>query len=242
MEVKFISVNKIARTGGVLYLIIILTGIFGEIFARGKLIVSGDATATANNIISSQLIWRIGIAGDLIMHVCDVGLMVILYYLLRPVNKYLALLALLFTLVQTAVLVATKLNLFTTLLLLGDANYLKALEPNQLYALAYVTIKNDSYGFGIGLLFFGFTCLVNGYLIIRSDYFPKLIGVLLQIAGLCYITNSMAMIIAPKFADMLFPFILLPSFIAELSFCLWLIVKGVREEEWKRKATSLVSL
>jgi hypothetical protein len=236
MRENIITIKKIARTGGILYLIIILTGIFGELFARGKLIVSGDATATASNIMSSPLLWRIGIAGDLIMHVCDVGLMVILYYLLRPVNKYLALLAMLFTLVQTAVLVATKLNLFTTLFLLGDPNYLKAFEPGQLYTLAYVTIKNDSFGFGIGLLFFGFTCLTNGYLIIRSDYFPKLIGVLLQIAGLCYITNSMALIIDPKLADKLFPFILLPSFIAELSFCLWLIVKGVSEEGYKLQA------
>ena len=87
-----------ARIGGVLYLIIIVAGIFGEMFVRDNLIVSGDATATANNIMASQLLWRIGIAGDLLMHVCDIPLMLIFYLLLRPVNKNLALLAVLFNL------------------------------------------------------------------------------------------------------------------------------------------------
>src|SRR5882724_13051517 len=91
-----------ARIGGVLYLILILTGMLAVIFVRDKLIVSGDATATANNIIASPLLWRIGITGDLIMHVCDVPLMLVLYVLLRPVNRNLALLAVLFNLVQTA--------------------------------------------------------------------------------------------------------------------------------------------
>src|SRR6476661_8632054 len=104
-----ISPKKYARIGGILYLIIIVAGTLGELFVRGKLIVSGDPVATANNIAASPLLWRIGIAGDLLMHVCDVPLMMILYVLLRPVNKNLALLNLLFNLVQTAVLVANKL-------------------------------------------------------------------------------------------------------------------------------------
>src|SRR5438128_7762904 len=111
-----------ARIGGVLYLIIIVAGLFGEAFVRDKLIVSGDATATANNIMASQLLWRSGIAGDLIMHVCDVPLVLIFYVLLRPVNKNLALLALLFNLIQTAVLVANELNLLAALFPLGSAD------------------------------------------------------------------------------------------------------------------------
>ncbi len=206
------SIKTTARIGGILYLIIIVAGIFGELFVRNKLIVSGDATATANNIMSSQLLWRIGIAGDLIMHVCDVPLALIFYILLKPVNKNLALFAVLFILIQSAVMVATKLNLFTPLFLLGSADYLKSFEPHQLQALSYVSIRLDGYGFGIGLIFFGFACLVLGYLIIRSGYLPGLIGVLMQIAGFCYITNSFALILAPKFADMLFPAIMVPPF------------------------------
>jgi hypothetical protein len=141
MEDKILSVKKIARTGGVLYLIIIVAGLLGEIFIRNKLIVPGDATATANNIMASQLLWRIGIAGDLIMHVCDIPLMVIFYILLRQVNKDLALLAVLFNLIQTAVLVANKLNLVVALFPLGNADYLKAFEPHQIQALTYLSIK-----------------------------------------------------------------------------------------------------
>ncbi|QDA61474.1 DUF4386 domain-containing protein [Hymenobacter jejuensis] len=222
-----------ARIGGALYLVIIATGIFGELFVRGKLVVSGDATATAHNIMASQLLWRSGIAVDLITHICDVPLMLIFYVLLRPVNKHLALLALLFTSIQTAVLVAFDLSLLVALFLLGSADYLKAFQPQQLHALAYVFIKSYSNGFGIGLIFFGFACLVLGYLIFRSGYLPRFIGVLMQIAGLCYLTNSFALLLAPAVANLLFPAILLPSFIGELAFCLWLLVKGVNLPKWE---------
>src|SRR6478735_8837817 len=181
-----------ARIGGVLYLILILVGMFAVIFVRDKLIVSGDATATANNIMASQLLWRIGIFADLVMHVLDIPIMLVIYVLLKPVNKNLDLLALLFNLIQTAVLVANKLNLIAALLPLESADYLKAFEPAQLHAQMYLSLKLHDIGFGIGLIFFGFTCLVNGHLIFKSGYLPRTIGVLLQIAGLCYLTNSFA--------------------------------------------------
>ena len=236
MEEKIISIKKIARIGGILYLLIIVAGIFTELFVRGNLIVPGDATATANNIMASQLLWRIGIACDLLMHVCDVPLMVIFYVLLRPVNKNLALLAVLFTLVQTAVMVATKLNLFMPIFLSGNAEYLKAFNAQQLHALTFLSIKSDENGFGIGLIFFGFACIVNGYLIFRSSYLPRILVVMLQIAGVCYLINSFALILAPSFANTIFPAILIPSFIGELSLCLWLLVKGVNETKWEEKA------
>ncbi len=228
-----------ARIGGVLYLILILAGMFGVIFVRDKLIVSGDATATANNIIASPLLWRIGIAADLIMHVCDVPLMLVFYVLLRPVNRNLALLAVLFNLVQTAVLVANKLNLLAALFLLGSADYLKAFDPHQLHALSYLSLKLHDYGFGVGLIFFGCECLVVGYLIFRSGYLPRTIGVLMQIAGLCYLTNSFVLLLAPALAKMLYPAVLVPAFIGELSLCLWLLVKGVNVSKWEEKATIL---
>jgi Domain of unknown function (DUF4386) len=231
-----VSPQTLARIGGVVYLIIIVTGLFGEMFVRDKLVVSGDATATATNIMASQVLWRAGVAGDLIMHVCDVPLMLIFYVLLRPVNKTLALLAVLFNLVQTAALVAYKLTLLVALFLLGSADYLKAFEPRQLHALMYLFIKADGYGFGIGLIFFGFACLVYGYLIRRSGYLPKTLGVLMQIAGMCYLTNSFALLLAPTVADAIFPAILVPAFVGELSLCLWLLVKGVNVPKWDEYA------
>ncbi len=232
------SINRTARIGGILYLIIIVAGIFGEAFVRSKLIVSGDATATAGNILASGLLWRIGIAGDLIMHVCDIPLILILYILLKPVNKNLALLAVLFNLIQTAVLVINKLNLFAALLLLGNADYLKAFNPQQIHALSYFAIKSHGYGLGFGLIFFGFECLVLGYLIVRSGYLPSVLGVLMHIAGLCYLTNSFALILAPDLSSIIFPAILVPCFIAELSFCLWLIVQGVDIAKWEKQIST----
>ncbi len=223
-----------ARIGGFIYLIIIVAGLCGEMLIRTKLMVSGDAAATFQNIQASQFLWRIGIAGDLLMHIGDVFLMWIFYRLLRPVNKNLALLILLFNLVQTSVLVANKLNMLEPLFLLGDAEYLKAFSLQQLQSISYLSIKAHGFGFGNGLIFFGFVCLFEGYLIFKSGFLPKFIGILMQIAGLCYLINSFSLILAPDFASSLFPAILLPAFIAELSFCLWLIVKGVNVEKWKQ--------
>ena len=230
-----IPINKLARIGGALYLIIITAGIYGEMFVRAKLVVSADAAAMANNIIASPLLWRSGIAADLLMHICDLPLMLIFYLLLKPVNKNLALLALLFNLVQTAVLAANKLNLVVALFPLGDAGYLKAFDPQQLYTLTYLSIRAHGYGFGIGLIFFGFTCLIAGYLIFKSGYLPKAIGILMQLAGTCYLVNSFALILSPSLADKLFPVILIPPFIAELSFCLWLLFKGVKLSAWEKR-------
>jgi len=232
-----LSPQRYARIGGALYLIIIVAGLFGEMFVRGKLVVSGDATATAHQIIASPSLWRLGIAGDLIMHVCDVPLMVIFYVLLRPVHRNLALLAMLFNLVQTAVLVAYQLNLLVALFLVGNAAYLKAFEPNQLHALMYVFIKAAGHGFSVGLIFFGFACLVMGHLIRRSGYLPAVLGILMQIAGLCYLINSFALLLAPKFANTIFPAILVPSFIGELSLCLWLLIKGVNVQKWEARVS-----
>ncbi len=224
-----------ARIGGLLYLLIIMAGMFAEVFVRNKLFVSGDATATANNIINSPFLWRIGISADLIMQICDLPVMLILYLLLKPVNKNIALLNLLFNMIQTAVLVANKLNLLNALFLLGDAEYLKTLDPNQLHSLSYLSIKLHEFGFGIGLIFFGIVCLLEGYLIFKSGYFPKTIGLLMQIAGICYLTNSFALILFPKLANNLFPIILMPPLIAELSLCLWMIFKGVNLPVWEKK-------
>lgn len=232
------SPQRYARVAGLLYLAIIVLGISGELFVRGTLVVSGDAAATANAIAASPFLWRAGIAGDLLMHVLDVPVIGILYLLLRPVSESLALLATLINLVQTAVLAANKLNLLVPLFLLEDGSYLKAFSPEQLQALSYLAIKAHGYGFGIGLIFFGVACLVRGYLIYRSGYFPKVLGLLMAIAGLSYLVNSFALLLSPSLAASMFPGLLVPAFIAELSLSLWLIVKGVNLPRWEQQPRS----
>ena len=226
-----------ARLCGVLYLIVIVIGIFTELFVRNKLTVSGDATTTANNILASQLLWRSSIVGDVILLVCAVAQALLFYVLLRPVNKNLALLAVFFNLVECAIDGVNKLNLIAALFLSGGADYLKAFEPNQLHALAYLSLKLHAYGYAISLAFFGFVCLIFGFLLFRSGYFPKTLGVLMTIAGLSYLTISSTQILAPTYAGTIFPILGVPAFIGELSFCLWLIVKGVNLRKWEEKAS-----
>ena len=224
-----------ARIGGVLYLFNILAGLFGEVFVRNKLIVAGDAAATAQKIMASSFLFRSGIAGDLLMHVSDVPMILIFYVLLKPVSKDLSLLAALFNLVQTAVLVANKLTLVAVVVFMGNMDSLKAFDPGQLQALANACLALHEYGFSIGLVFFGFACLVVGYLMFKSGYFPKALGVLQFIAGLCYLANSFALILSPALASEMFPAVLLPAFIGELCTCLWLIVKGVNLSKWDQQ-------
>jgi Domain of unknown function (DUF4386) len=224
-----------ARIAGFLYLAIILLGLFGEVLVRGTLVVPGDAGATANGISASPLLWRAGLVGDLLMHVCDVPVIVIFYLLLRPVSESLALFGTFINLVQTAVLAANKLNLLVPLFLLEDAGYLNAFSPEQLHAVSYLAIKAHGYGFGIGLIFFGFACLMRGYLMYRSGYLPKALGLLLLAAGLSYLANSFALLLAPAVAAAIFPGVLVPAFVGELSVCLWLIVKGVNRERWEQR-------
>ncbi len=230
------SPRVLPRIGGLLYLIIIVGGIFGEAFIRGRLIVSGDATATAANIRSLEALWRFGIASELFMLTCTVALTLIFYVLLRPISRDLALLAVFFNLVSVAFEAANELRLLEALLSLSNAEYLSAFEPEQLYAMASLSLTSYGYGFGVSLIFFGCECLVLGYLIFRSGYLPKVIGVLMQVAGLSYLTNSFALLLAPAVADQIFPAILLPAFVGEASLCLWLLVKGVNVEKWKPQA------
>lgn len=222
------STKTIARTGGVLYLIIIVVGIFGEIFVRDRLIVSDDATATANNIVGSQFLWRIGIASQIMMLVCAVALALILYNLLRPVSRNIAMLAAFFNLISISIEALIKLSLFAALFLVGDANYLKAFEPTQLHALAFLSIKLHSSGYNISLLFFGFNCIFWGYLLYYSPYFSKILGILLVVTGICYIINSLSWFLVPTFASKIYPAILIPCLIGELALTLWLLIKGVR--------------
>jgi hypothetical protein len=229
------SPQAYARIGGVLYLVIIVLGAFAEGFVTNSLVVPGDAATTAHNIMASPLLWRLSVAGDLIVALCAVPLLWIEYLLLRPVGKHLVLLAVFFNLVSLAIETISKLFLLVVVPTLGNADYLKAFEPQQLQILANIALKSHDIAFNIALIFFGCTCLVNGYLIFRSGYLPKLIGMLMQLAGLSYLTACSAVLFAPTFADLIIPAILVPPLIGESSFCLWLLVKGVNIARWKER-------
>ncbi|MHC4104233.1 MAG: DUF4386 domain-containing protein [Planctomycetota bacterium] len=227
------SLRKIARIAGLLYLIIIVSGIFSEMFVRSNLIVPGDATATANNILASESLFRIGFASDLIMVMCDIGVALAFYVLLKPVNKGLALLAAFFRLVQAAILGFNSLNHFAALLLLSGADYLTVFETDQLHALVMLFLKMHTHGYLISGVFFSLSLFVLGYLFMKSDYFPKILGVFLVFATFGYLLDSFTNFLLPNYAAITEWFVVASAVIAELSLCLWLLFKGVREPKKK---------
>ncbi|WP_035566682.1 DUF4386 domain-containing protein [Hymenobacter sp. IS2118] len=226
-----------ARLGGALYLVIILCGLFAEGFVTSKLLVGGDAAATARNILAAPLLWQVGAAGNVLVVLCAVPLLWIEYLLLRPVSKSVVLLALFFNLVSLGVEAVSKVFLLLVLPTLESAQYQQAFGPQQVPMLANFALKLHEISFNVALLFFGFTCLVNGYLLVRSGYFPRIIGVLMQVAGTCYLVACWASLFAPVLAGKLLPGVLLPCLVGELSWCLWMLIKGLDSAKWQARVS-----
>jgi hypothetical protein len=225
-----------ARIGGVLYLVLIGLGIYLQI-VMGRVIVSGDPAATAANLTAMESQWRLAVAAELLALACVTALTMIYFVLLRPVSRELNLLATFLRLVGIAVEVMATSSLAAALFPLASAPYLTAFTPDQRHALAYLAIKTHGHGYALALLFFGFTFLFHGRLIFSSGYLPKVIGLLIQVAGAAYLINSFALFLAPAFQSRIFPVILLPAFVAETSLCLWLLVKGVNVEKWQARVS-----
>ncbi|MGO9127600.1 MAG: DUF4386 domain-containing protein [Terriglobales bacterium] len=224
-----------ARIAGVLYLIITIAAPFAEVFVRGRLVVDGDAAATAANILAHQPLYRLAGAADLIAFTCDAAVALLFYELLKPVSRSLSLFAACFRLLHVAIVAVNTLNHFAALVLLGGEHFLTAFKTDQLQALALLSLSLHGTGYNIGLVFFGFHCMLIGYLISRSAFLPRILGGLIAIAGLCYLTNSVANFLSPSFAAHLFPYILLPG-LAEPLLALWLLVRGVNVQRWKQQA------
>jgi hypothetical protein len=233
-----ISPQISARIAGFLYLIIITLGIFAEVFVRERVLVSGDAAATARNILAHEQLYRLGFAAGIIVCLCGLPLTVIFYNFFKLVNRSLAILEVFFALVTISIESVNLLNHFAPLILLRGERYLSAFNAEQLQALGYTSLVLQAVGNNLSLSVFAFDCIISGYLIYRSTFFPRILGVLLAIAGLCYLTNSFTSFLSPAFAVSLFPYILVPSFIGELSLCLWLLVIGVNVPKWKVKAAA----
>ncbi len=221
-----------ARVCGVLYLYIIVAALFAEAYVRGRLVVS-DAAATAANIRGHETLFRVGFTADLLNVTCDIAVVAILYMLLKPVNRNLALLGAFVRLAADAALSVALLTEFTGLRVLVDGDFLKGFDPQQVQALAMLMFKLHGYGYTIAMVFFGVGLIVSGYLIVRSGYFPRALGVVLIVAGAGYLIDCFSRFLAPPVAAVLFPWLLLPGFLAELALCGWLLVKGVDVPNWE---------
>lgn len=236
------SPRRLARIAGALYLVIIVLGVFGEMYIRGGLVVPGDAAATAANLRAHEGLWRFGIAAEAILLSSAIGVMLVMLVLLRPVSRGLAWLSVFFNLPAITVEAVGALFLVGAMLPLGKAAYLTTLPPEQVEALVMLSLRMHSHAFAITLIFFAFVCLIWGYLIYRSGYLPRALGVLMVIAGICYLVNSSVFILAPSLSRVVFPAILVPAFIAETSLALWLLIRGVNVKKWNLRRGQDVEL
>jgi len=215
--------RRSARIAGLAYLTIIVAGVFAELAVRSRVFVDGDPAATAQHILDHQLLFRTGLAANVILLPCNVILAVFYHQLFNTVHRGLAGLAAGLILVSTAIEGTNLLNHITPLILLRDG----ILPPAQAEAQAYLMLQSQSAGFAISLVVFGCSCLVVGALIVRSGLLPRAIGGLMVLAGACYIANSFATFLAPGFATNLVPYILVPCFIAEAALAIRLVTTGV---------------
>lgn len=218
---------KMARVAGFLYLLIIGFGLIAQVFVRDNLVHYNDAAVTAKNIAASEFWFRFGFFSELLMLACDIGVTTILYLLLKDSGKGLSLLSTFFRLASIAILGTTALSHYAALFFLGETPYLAVFNKDQLESLALLSIKLHGSGYNISLLFFGFHLIILGYLIRISGSFPKFLGVLLLIGGLCYTINSTVWFLFPSFVKTIYPAILIPCSIGELLFSLWLLIKGI---------------
>jgi len=224
-----------ARIAGSMYLFVIVGGTFAELFVRGRLVVPGDAAATAHNILAHTMLYRMGFVVEVLYCALNLPLALIFYKLFKVVNKNIALLGLFFDLVVNPIEAISTLGHFAPLLLLGDAHYLRAFTPEQLQAASYISIQLFEHGFGICLVFFGFDLFTTSYLIIKSTFFPRIIGVLLAIEAVGYLINSFSLFLAPALQARIFPYFA-PTAIAEIALSLWLLVMGVNVQRWNEQA------
>jgi hypothetical protein len=226
------SVQTYARIAGVVFLLAFVGGGFGEAYAPAQLIVPGNATATAHNLIASDLFYRLGFLAYLIEACTDVALAFLLYVLLRPVHANLAFLAVPFRLMATATFAFGELFYFAPSLILGGDAYLKTFSPEQLQTLALLSL--NVYG-AAGFIFtvhYGVASILFGYLMWRSGYLPRVLGVLWVLGGLGFVTSNVVWVLAPADAS---PLLLVPQILATLSLGLWLLVRGVDIGKWQER-------
>lgn len=227
-----------ARIAGALYLIIVIGGAFAQLGVRDRLVVIGNPAATATNIGLHEQLYRLGFAIEVAYLLCSIPLYYLLYRLFSVVSRPFALVAILFGAVGSAIQGVILLAHYAPLIMLGKGAAAEAFSTAQREAFAYLALQVFDYGYMIALAFFGCFCLIMGSLVFRSTFFPRFVGPLLAVEGALYLLNSFGHFMSPPFGDRVFPFLLV-SGIAELSFCLTLLIAAVNAQRWREQALRL---
>ncbi len=226
------SPQTTARVAAILFVLIFILGISTELFIRPGMMVPGDAVATVKNITAFTTLFRLSLVSDLIRLVLLMVLPLVLYPLLKPVNKNIASLMVVFSLVCFPISMLNELNHFAVLLLSSGAGYSTAFTSDQLHSLVMFFLELRTYGTFIAQLL-SFWVLLLGYLVFKSGFIPRILGILLMLAGLSYTVWAVVFFLFPGF-DATIPGLF--TFIAELLFYLWLLIKGVNVEVWQKRA------
>lgn len=224
-----------ARVAGFLYLIVVVFSTFALVTISG-MSVRGDAAATAQKVLASEQMYRIALAANLIAAIAYVGVVAILYELMKPVNRALSAVAGFIGLAGCTISGMVMIEMLTTLhLLSGDAS-LAAFTAEQVQGLVRASQKSQAFGNTMSLVFFGFYCLSLGTLVLGAKFLPRVLGVLLLIAGLGWLAGNFASILALRipFSSYLVPL----SGLCETLFCLWLLVMGVNAAKWREQAAA----
>ena len=231
------SIKNTARLAGFLILLIAVLAPFSILYLPSIFIVPGDAAATASNILASDGLFRLGIVVDSVVVLLEIVVIAILYVLLRPVNRTLALVAAFARLAMAVVMGVNLFNSFGVLLLLSDAKYLTVFEPDQLHALVLLFLNLHESGIYIWQVFFALHWVAVGYLVFKSGYLPRILGIMLMVTCLGYLMDSLGILFPSSGAfSIVSSIVLAVGVIGELSFTLWLLIKGVNAERWELRA------
>ena len=222
-----------ARITGAFYLLAMLTGIFAQGFVSGSLVVDGDAAATATNILTHRGLFQWGFAVYLIEMACQIAMTALFYDLLKPAGRSVSLVAAFLGLTGCIIKTLSRLFFIAPLFILGGAHYLSVFSTEQLQALALLFLKVNDHGAAVALVFFGFYALLQGYLIIRSTFLPRTLGMLSVLGGVGWLS-----FLYPPLGYRLFPYIAAFGILGAVSLILWLLVFGLNEQRWKEQASA----
>ena len=225
------AVNKnAARMAGLLYLVVVLTGLFSLLYVPSQISVDGDTAATVDNIVAHNSLFRLGIAMELIGHVVFLVLPFVLYKLLGPVNREAAALMVAFAVVSVPLSFVNNINKLNVLSLLSGADYLRAFTVEQLHARVMLSLDAYDNGILVSTIFWGLWLLPFGYLVFKCGYLPKVLGILLMIGCFGYLINFLLVELLPGYAGTTTARVVrMPAALGELGTCLWLLIIGARE-------------
>jgi hypothetical protein len=232
-EISATSPRVKARIAGSLYLLGFVTGIFAQGFVSARLVVDGDAAATAANILTHRGLFELGFTIYLIEMASQIALTALFYDLLKPAGRSVSVVAAFLGLAGCIIKTFSRLFFIAPLFILGGAHYLSVFSTAQLQALALLFLKVNDRGAGIALAFFGFYAILSGYLIIKSTFLPRILGVISVVAGVGWLT-----FLYPPLGYRLFFYVAPVGLLGALALMFWLLVFGVNEQRWKQQASA----